>query len=79
MLDKNPAESFVVYLTSAEPDTCKKKFCPVSEKDNVLVYHMRIHWSFQSIRYHKGVLNNVQNEKALLNEKVKGLSKSLNY
>lgn len=79
MLDKIPAESCVVYLTSAEPDTCKKYFCCLSEEDNVLVYHMRIHGPFQSIRYHKGVLNNIQNEKTLLNEQVKGLRKSLNY
>jgi len=39
---------------------CKKYFCPVSEKDNVLVYHMRLHRPFQSISYHKGVLNKIQ-------------------
>lgn len=79
MLDKIPAESCVVYLTSAEPDMCKKYFCPRYEKDKVLVYHMKIHRLFESISYHTGVLNNIQNEKTLWNEQVKGLRKSLNY
>lgn len=79
MLDKIPPESYVVYLTSAEPDTCKKYFCCISEEGNVLVYHMRIRGPFHSISYHKGVLNNIQNEKTLLNEQVKGLRKSPSY
>lgn len=51
----------------------------MSENNGVLVNHVRIHWPFWSISYHKLVLNNIQNEKILLNKQVMGLRKSLNY
>lgn len=58
MLDKNPAEFCVVYLTFAEPDMWKMYFCLIFVKNNMLVYHVRIQKPPQSIGYHKRVLKN---------------------